>query len=121
MRTVNKMAIASMQLDPDAVVYTDDEIVGKVNSATANITRASSVTAAARPIAANEVDTTELADGAVASGKLDTGVAKANLDSMTDTTRGYIKTAPTTGEFTVVSLQRDTDGKLDIDYDDVAV
>lgn len=114
------MAIQSMQLDPNAQAYTDDEIVGKVNSATANITRASSVSAAARPIAAGEVDTTELADGAVESGKLDTGVAKANLDSMDDTARGYVKTAPTTGEYKVVSLQRDSAGKLDIDYDDVA-
>jgi len=117
---VNKMAIQSMQLDPNAVVYTDDEIVGKVNAATANITRASSVSAAARPLAAGEVDTTELAAGAVESSKLDSGVAAANLDSMADTARGYIKTAPTTGEFKVVSLQRDSSGKLDIDYDDVA-
>ena len=115
------MAIASMVLDPNAAAYTDDQIVGKINSATANITRAGSVEAAARPIEEGEVDTTELADGAVASGKLDTGVAKANLDSMTDTARGYIKTSPTTGEFKVVSVQRDVDGKLDIDYDDVAV
>ncbi len=31
------MAIASMQLDPNAASYTDDEIVGKVNAATANV------------------------------------------------------------------------------------
>jgi len=33
------MAIVSMQLDPNAQAYTDDEIVGKINSATAAITR----------------------------------------------------------------------------------
>ena len=33
------MAIQSMQLDPNAASYTDDEIVGKINSATAAITR----------------------------------------------------------------------------------
>ena len=114
------MAIQTMVLDPDAVTYTDDQIVGKVNSASANITRASSVSAAARPIAANEVDTTELADGAVESGKLDTGVAKTNLDSMADLDRGYIKTNPTTGEYKVVSIQRDSDSKLAAKYDDVA-
>ena len=114
------MAIASMVLDPNAAAYTDDEIVGKINTATATITRASSVDAAARPIGEGEVDTTQLADGAVESGKLDTGVAKANLDAMSDTARGYIKTSPTTGEFKVVNIQRDTSGKLDIDYDDVA-
>ena len=110
-----------MVLDPNAAAYTDDEIVGKINSASANITRASCVSAAARPIAAGEIDTTELADGAVESGKLDSGVAKANLDAMSDTARGYIKTSPTSGEFKVVNIQRDSDGKLDIDYDDVAV
>jgi len=39
------MAIQSMQLDPDAQAYTDDEIVGKVNAAAADITRAGSVDA----------------------------------------------------------------------------
>jgi len=31
--------IVSMQLDPNAASYTDDEIVAKINSATAAITR----------------------------------------------------------------------------------
>lgn len=105
------MAIASFQLDPNAVSYTDDEIVGKINTATADITRADSVASAARPIGTGEVGSTELASG----------VAKANLDAMTDTARGYIKTGPTTGEFRVISVQRDAAGKLDVDYDDVAV
>ena len=115
------MAIQSFQLDPNAQSYTDDEIVGKVNAATANITRASSVAAAARPIAAGEVDTTELAAGAVDNTVLASGIAKANLDAMADTARGYVKTDPTAGEFRVVSVQRDATGKLDVDYDDVAV
>lgn len=115
------MAKESFQLDPAAVVYTDDEIVGKVNSASANITRASSVDAAARPIAAGEVDTAELADGAVESGKLDAGVAKANLDALGDTERGYIKTDPQSGEKPIIAMQRDADGKLDVDNDDQAI
>ncbi len=105
------MAIQSFQLDPNAQAYTDDQIVGKVNTATAQITRASSVAAAARPIGSAEVTNTELA----------AGVAKTNLDAMVDTARGYIKTNPTTGEFKVVALQRDASGKLDVEYDDVAV
>lgn len=107
------MAIQSMTLDPNAAVYTDDEIVAKVNAASAQITRAGSVSAAARPLSTGEVDATALASG----------VAKANLDSMTDTARGYIKTSPTTGEFPIISIQRGTiatGGKLDADYDDVA-
>jgi hypothetical protein len=105
------MAIQSFQLDPNAASYTDDEIVGKVNAAAAQITRAGSVAAAARP----------LIDGEVAAAKLAAGVAKDNLDAMADTTRGYIKTAPAAGEFKIVNLQRDATGKLDVDYDDVAV
>ena len=108
------MAIQSMVLDPNAVAYTNDEIIGKINAATDNITRASSVDAAARPIAALEVTNAELALSA----------AKDNLDALADTARGYIKTSPTTGEFPVISIQRGTvatGGKLDTDYDDVPI
>ncbi len=161
------MAIVSMQLDPNAVSYTDDQIVGKINTATATISRASSVTAAARPIASGEVGSTELAAGAIktklaaetdgnklvaaslaaaagvtgaqlsasaaiagtqlsssaaiAGTQLASTAAKDSLDALADTARGYIKTSPTTGEFKVVAVQRDATGKLDVDYDNVAV
>lgn len=105
------MAIQSMILDPNAASYTDNEIVGKINAASVNITRAGAVDAAARPIA----------DGEVASAKLASGVAKANLDAMTDTTRGYIKTSPITTQFKVIAIERKADGKLNVQYDDVAV
>jgi hypothetical protein len=105
------MAIQTMTLDPNAASYTDDEIVGKINSATAQITRAAAVAAAARPIA----------DGEVAAAKLASGVAKSNLDAMTDTARGYIKTDPTSGQFRVISIERKADAKLEAKYDDVAV
>lgn len=105
------MAIVKMYLDPNAAAYTDDQIVGKVNTASAQITRASSVAAAARPLASGEVTSTELA----------AGVAKTNLDAMADTARGYIKTSPVATQFKVVGIQRAADGKLDVDYDDVAV
>ena len=105
------MAIQSLTLDPNAAAYTDDQIVAKVNNATANINRAGAVEPAARPIV----------DGEVTSAKLDSGVAKANLDAMADTARGYIKTDPTAGQFKVVALERDATGKLKVDYDDVAV
>jgi len=105
------MAIQSMQLDPAAQSYTDDQIVGKVNAAAAQITRASSVAAAARPIESGEVTNAELGNGA----------AKDNLDEMVDTARGYIKTSPVATEFKVVAIQRDAAGKLSVDYDDVPV
>lgn len=105
------MAIASMQLDPNAAAYTDDQIVGKVNTATAQITRAGSVAAAARPIGSGEVTNTQLGAGA----------GKANLDAMADTARGYVKTNPIAGEFKVIAIHRQATGKLDVEYDDVAV
>lgn len=115
------MTIASFQLDPDAQAYTDDEIVGKINAATADITRAGSVDPTARPIEAGEVGETELEDAAITNAKLVTTAAKDNLDALADTARGYVKTDPQTGEFPVIAVQRDVDGNLDVDYDDVAI
>ncbi len=115
------MVIQTMELDPNAASYTDDEIVGKVNAASANITRAGSVDAAARPLVAGEVGGTELAAGGVDNSKLDANAAKDNLDALGDTARGYIKTDPAVGEFPVVSIQRNAAGKTAADYDDVAI
>jgi len=139
------MAIQSFQLDPNAASYTDDQIVGKVNTAAAQITRANSVGVAARPIAASEVTATEMAAGAiktklaaetdgnklvsaslaaaagVTNAQIAVGQAKASLDAMVDTARGYVKTNPVAGEFKVIAVQRDATGKLDVEYDDVAV
>jgi hypothetical protein len=139
------MAIQSMVLDPNAQSYTDDQIVGKVNTASAQITRASSVAAAARPLGSGEVGATELAAGAIKTkltgeadgSKLTTselaasagivnaqvvaGQAKTNLDAMADTARGYIKTNPAAGQFKVIAIERQADGKAKLEYDDVAV
>lgn len=105
------MAIVRILLDPEAVPYTDDEIVGKVNTATEKITRAGSVEAAARPIEDAEVIASKVADG----------VAKANLDAMDELERGYIITNPVTGEFKVTAVQVAADGKVAVDKDDVPI
>ena len=105
------MTIERILLDPNAVAYTDDEIVGKVNAATANITRAGSVEAVARPIEDSEVDALKLAEDA----------AKLNLDAMVDLERGYIKTNPQTGEYKVTALQVTSNNKLAVDKDNVPV
>jgi hypothetical protein len=105
------MAIQTMVLDPNAAAYTDNQIVDKINNATNQISRSGSVSAAARPLTTGEVTNTELASG----------VAKANLDALSDTARGYVKTSPTSGQFKVVAVQRDSTGKLAVTYDDVAV
>lgn len=75
------MAIVSFQLDPNAQSYTDDEIVGKINSASAAITR----------------------EGALSQDDLN-----------------IVKSSPEAGEFYVKNIQRDSSGKLDVDYDDVS-
>lgn len=102
------MAIQSFQLDPEAVPYTDNEIVGKVNNATVNITRAGSVEAAARPIE----------DLEVSAAKVAVGVAKTNLDAMAELERGYINTNPQSGEFKVTAVQVAADGKVAVDKND---
>ena len=115
------MATQTFQLDPNAASYTDDQIVAKVNAATANITRAGSVSAAARPIQASEIGDTELGSFTVSNTELTAGAAKANLDAMAGTAVGYVKSTPTTGEFPVLSIQRSAAGELDVDYDNVAI
>ena len=139
------MAIQTMTLDPNAASYTDNQIVDKVNAASNQITRASSVAAASRPIGSGEIDATALAAGAiktklaaetdgnklvsaslataagVTNSQIAVGQAKANLDAMAATDRGYIKTDPAATQFKVVAIQRAADGKLEADYDDVAV
>ncbi len=115
------MAIQSFQIDPDATALSDDDHVAAINAATANITRAGSVEPTARPIEADEIGTTELVDAGVTVSKLASTAAKDNLDALTDTARGYIKTNPQSGEFPVIATQRDATGNLDIDYDDVAI
>jgi len=105
------MAIERILLDPNAVPYTDDEIVGKVNDATTNITRAGSVEAVARPIE----------DAEVAAPKLAEDAAKLNLDAMEELERGYIKTNPQTGEFKVTAVQVAADGKVAVDKDSIPV
>ncbi len=66
---------------------------------------------AAAKIAATAVDNTKLA----------TTAAMDNLDAQADTARKYVKTSPAAGEFRVISVHRQADGKLDVEYDDVAV
>jgi len=76
------MAIVTMELDPDATSYTDDEIVTKINDAANSITRE----------------------------------AALSQDDLK-----ILKTNPVVGEFYVKNVQRGADGKLQVEYDDVAV
>lgn len=105
------MAIQSMQLDPSASALTPDQIVTLVNTATTQITRTSCVAPAARPIGTSEITNSHLTPG----------VSRQNLDAMADTARGYVKTNPVVGEFPVIAVQRQSDGKFDVEYDDEAI
>ena len=140
------MAIVSMQLDPNAASYTDDQIVAKVNAATTNVsadkvadgttnkaysaTEKTKLTGIAAGAQVNPADLAAL--DSTAATKLSGIEAGATADQtgaevqtailgLADSVRKLIKTSPTTGEFTVLNIQRDATGKLDVDYDNVAV
>ncbi len=66
---------------------------------------------AAAKIAATAVDNT----------KLGTTAAQDNLDALSDTSRKYVKTNPAVGEFPVISVHRQADGKLEAEYDDAPI
>ena len=148
------MVIQSAKLDPNAQAYTDDEIVGKINTAAVAITRVDAIDGAAL----GAVDSDDISEGA--ANKYDTGAPPADLDELPDgstrkamldaektkltgieedattdqtgsevrdlilalgdTERGLVITDPTTGQFKVVSIERDPDGKFNFKYDDVA-
>ena len=97
-----------MELDPNAASYTDDQIVGKVNSATANITRADSI----EGTAASALDSDDISEGA--SNLYDTGVPPtdlADLDSTANTKLGNIEenaTADQTGDEIVTAIDAGT-------------
>jgi len=107
------MVIASFVIDPAAAIpLTGDEIVAKINTDTVDpITRASSVSAAARPLVSDEVSNVELTATA----------ARDNLTALPDIDRGFVRTRPTSGEFPIVNIQRDAVGNLEVEYDDVAI
>ena len=139
----------SFTLDPNAQSYTDDEIVGKVNTASATITRVGftdmdKVSDGSTNKGYTATEQTKLSgidEGAEANigeefstaeqSKL-TGIAEnATVDqtgaevrdlilALADTERGLVITDPTSGQFKVISVERLSDGKFNIQYDDVA-
>lgn len=150
------MAKASMQLDPNAAAYTDDEIVGKVNAATVKVdadqlqdgatnkaytgTEKTKLAGVAEGAEVNPADlaaldptaNTKLAGieaGATGDQSGDEMVAAINAgsqpitreDALSQDDLNIVKTNPLAGEFKVKSIHRDSAGKLDVEYDDVAV
>ena len=132
------MAIEKVYLDPNAAAYTDDQIVGKVNTAAVNITRAGSIEGSAASAlssddigegATNKYDTgeppastDELAEGA--ANKYDTGVpltaiqTKDAIVAMADDDREIIISRPAPGQKKVYAIQTHTDAKQEIEQSD---
>lgn len=126
------MAKQSFLLDPNAQAYTDNEIVGKVNNATAQITRADALNGSAL----GGCDMDDIADGATNKGFTATEQSKLSgiednatadqtgaeirdaVKALSDTEREIVITEPTTGEYPVIAIQRDSSGKLKVEYDD---
>lgn len=114
-------------LDPNAQTYTDDEIVGKINAATADITRVGftdldKVSDGVTNKAFTDTEKTKL--GTVEANAKDdqTGLEVRDLVvALGDTERKIVITEPVIGEFKVISIQRDSTGKAKVAYDDVAV
>jgi len=125
------MAIATMQLDPNAASYTDDEIVGKVNTATSKVSAdviedgtTNKVLTATEKTKLEGVEENAKADqtGDEIITAIDAGSsAITREDALDQDSLNIVKTAPTSGEFKVKNIHRQTDGKMDIEYDDVAV
>ena len=113
------MVLATFTLDPAATdPLTDNEHVDAINAASNQITRASSVSAVARPLETDEVTATEILDGTVGATELAVSAARDNLKAQSDTTREFILTRPVSGEFPVVAAHRTSGGLLEVEYDD---
>jgi len=118
-----------MQLDPNAASYSDDEIVGKVNAATAKVDADKLEDGTTNKVYTDTEKTklTGIDEGAKVDQDGDNIVAAINAgadpitreDALSQDDLNIVKTAPAAGEFLVKNIHRDVDGKLDIEYDDV--
>jgi len=125
------MAIQSMQLDPNAQSYTDDEIVGKVNAATAKVSADSTEDGTTNKVFTDTEETKlgTIEDSATADQTgdemvtaIDAGTSSITReDALDQDSLSLVKTAPAAGEFKVKNIHRDSAGKLDVEYDDTAV
>lgn len=126
------MPLEKIYLDPNAAAYTDDQIVGKVNSADAVITRANSVDPAARPIESGEVGAAEL------SGEEFTTIEQTKLGNcnenaevnptgtemkdaivaLPDLDRDILISRPAAGQKKIVAIQTHSDGTTEVEQND---
>ncbi len=115
------MTVQSMQLDPGATSYAD---LAALDSTAATKLSGIATGAEVNPADLAALDSTQdtklngIDTGATVD-QTGTEIQTAIL-SLADADRKLIKTDPQTDEFTVLAIQRDTNGKLDVTYDDVA-
>ena len=125
------MAIQSFQLDPNAQSYTDDEIVGKVNNATANVSadkiadgttnKVFTSTEQSKLSGIEDNATGDQTGNEIVSAINSGSAAITREDALSQDDLNIVKTAPTTGEYKVKNIHRDSSGKLDVEFDDTAV
>lgn len=114
------MSIVSMQLDPNAASYTDDQIVGKVNAATATVS-ADKIADGTTNKAYTATEKSKLSDVEASATADQTGAEiQTAILGLSDAVRMLIKTDPAVGEFYVKNIQRTAAGLFDVDYESVA-
>ena len=104
------MAKQSFLLDPNAQAYTDDEIVTKINNASATITRSGftdldTISEGSTNKAFTDTEKSKLSGVEEnATADLSGSEIRDLILALSDTERGLVITEPTTGEFKVISI-----------------
>ena len=119
-------------LDPNAAAYTDDQIVGKVNTAAVAISRADAIDGAAL----SACDTEDLAEGATSKYAAESGatldqtgdemVAAIDAGSSGITRESalsqddlkLVKSTPASGQQQLIAIARHSDGKYEMEFND---
>lgn len=125
------MAIQSMQLDPNAQTYSDDDIVSKINAATANVSAdkiedgtTNKVYTDAEKTKLTGIDenaTTDQTGDEIVSAINSGSSSITREDALSQDDLNIVKTNPAGGEFKIKNIHRDASGKFDVEYDDQVV
>jgi len=122
--------MGKMVLDPNAASYSDDEIVGKVNAATAKVdsdqlqdgtvNKIYSDTEKAKLSGIDEGAKVDQ-DGDNIISAIDAGAASITReDALSQVDMKLVKSEPVVGEHRVNYIVRKADGKMEADFEDVA-
>ncbi len=114
------MAIEKVYLDPNAQTYTDDDIVGKVNSATARVS-ADSIEDGTTNKVFTSTDETKLTGIETDATADQTGAeVRDAIVGLADDDRGIIISRPQIGQKKIYAFQTHTDGKTEVERSDTA-